>query len=830
MFVREGERTVVQFVSSASRYQIETALGAGGMGEVYRGVDTVLGRAVAIKFLTHHTSTQSISERIVQEARSASALSHPNVCTVYEVTESDGQPCIVMEYVEGQALSTIIPPDVGLPFETTVSYGIQIADALAHAHDAGIIHRDLKSANIIVTPQHRVKVLDFGLAVQDAGEGVDDETSTLDELQSASAQGTPGTLRYMAPEVLRGERADRQSDIWALGAVLYEMVSGKRPFNGKTPHEISAAILTQPPEPLPSRIPSGLRSIIQTCLTKERPRRYHSASEVRAALEALQLDLQAEGAAHSISRRGILLLAVVLLGAVIVALAMSTAAFMRREPVITTSSRPADVPAPPPPKHLAVLPQIAPGGSSAPEALTLPAVEDTIYRIGSINLPGVKVIAFPTVLGFHNGTVDPIVKAREELHAEFVATIKVSTHGGHLTFNATLADAADTTQMWGQRYEGIPDDMLDIEGLVAQQIVAEVMRRLSPDTKLTEAQSNILTKPPTQNYAAYRLYAQGRRFWYVPTPTPDAYKRSIAYYDRAIKIDPKFALAILGRADTLGGMAWEGWISPDTAYRATADALQQVERIAPDLGQAQYTRAALAWMERKWDVADQNYRAAIDANPSLVTNRRFYALYLVARQRMPEAIRVLKDTLDRDPQGFGTNLALATALYWSGEVDQAIGRLSAMIDSRPADPAAAVARDILADVYESKGMLRLAIMQRVQVLRMKGAFRDARQLQRDYETLGFHQAMRALYTRELEMASADSLGDAYVSPVYFALLNIHLDNFDRAFHFLEDAVQENAPWLGLARVDPAFAPIRSDPRFERLIQRYETPAVTAALH
>ena len=303
------------------------------MGEVYRGVDTALGRSVAIKFLTHQTSSQSTSERIVQEARSASALSHPNVCTVYEVTESDGQPCIVMEYVEGQSLSTIIPPGVGLPIETTVSYGMQVADGLAHAHDSGIVHRDLKSANIIVTPQQRVKVLDFGLAIQDAGDGVDEETSTLaDELESASDPGPQGRCA-MAPEVLRGERADRQSDIWALGAVLYEMAAGKRPFNGRTPHEISAAILTQAPESLPSRVPSGLRSIIQTCLTKERGRRYHSASEVRAALDALQRDLQG-GSQHSqLARR----LAVT---AALAALAVSVAILGRFLNTMMTSPEP----------------------------------------------------------------------------------------------------------------------------------------------------------------------------------------------------------------------------------------------------------------------------------------------------------------------------------------------------------------------------------------------------------------------------------------------------------------------------------------------------------
>ena len=328
--MREGDGAVVQ-VSAGNRYRIDAIVGAGGMGEVYRGTDTMLERSVAIKFLTRNTPGYTVPERLLSEARSASALSHPNVCTIYEVSESDGRPCIVMEFIDGQPLSAIIPPGVGLPIDATVSYGMQIADALAHAHDAGVIHRDLKSANIIVSAQQRLKVLDFGLAVQEMANGVDDETSTVDECRTGSEPGTPGTLRYLAPEVLRGERADRQSDIWALGAVLYEMAAGRRPFSGRTPHEISAAILTQSPEPLPAEVPSGLRAIIRTCLTRDRARRYHSASEVRAALEALQRDPR-DGAVTSVSRRVAVLLGLGVLTAVVGVVGASIAALTRHEP------------------------------------------------------------------------------------------------------------------------------------------------------------------------------------------------------------------------------------------------------------------------------------------------------------------------------------------------------------------------------------------------------------------------------------------------------------------------------------------------------------------
>jgi serine/threonine protein kinase/tetratricopeptide (TPR) repeat protein len=812
-------------LSAVSRYRIDTAIGAGGMGEVYRGTDTVLERAVAIKFLTRHTSDQSAPQQLLSEARSASALSHPNVCTIYEVSESEGRPCIVMEFIEGQSLSTIIPPGVGLPVDTTISYGIQIADALAHAHDAGVIHRDLKSANIIVTPQQRVKVLDFGLAVQETDKGVDDETSTVDELKSGSDAGTPGTLRYLAPEVLRGERADRQSDIWALGAVLYEMAAGKRPFNGRTPHEISAAILTQSPEPLPSEVPTGLRSIIRTCLTKERARRYHSASEIRAALQALQLDLQASGGAPPISRRAAVLLGIGLLAAVVLALGISIAALLRRDVVSPSTSVMAEAPPPPPAKYLAVLPDVPPGSTREQAVLTEAVVEDMIHRIASVPLPGVKVIAFPSVLRLKNDTADPILTAYEELNAAFVVTIKVATSAKRLTFTAVLADPTDRSQIWGRPYDGTPDDMFAIEGQVAAHIVDALIGRLSPNRTLSQDERNKLTDQPTQNFTAYRLYAEGRRFWYTPTATPDGYRKSIAFYDKAIEKDPQFALAYLGKADAIGSLAWEGWIPTSEGHKATVDALKTIEGLDPGLGQAHYTRAGLKWMERDWAAADAEYQLAIEMVPGSVMNKRFYAYFLLGRQRVKDARRVLQEALDADREGFATNLAMATMRYWTGDWEGAISRLTELIDIDPSNPATAVAREILSDVYESKGRLRPAILLREQALRMNGEVREAAELKHDYEASGSVQtAMHNFYYRQLNAAAMQTMNGTYVSPVYVAVLYIHLDDKDKAFEYLEKAVRESAPWLSLLRVDPAFKPLRGDPRFEKVVRDYEHPA------
>jgi len=267
-----------------NHYRIESALGAGGMGEVYLARDTRLDRDVALKVLPDALIADPTARaRLVREAKTASALNHPNICHIYEVGESSGHSYIAMEHVEGCPLSQSIPAD-GLPLETTLRYAGQLAEALAHAHDRSVLHRDLKSSNVMVTPEGRVKVLDFGLAKRTSS-GAGEATRAADSVTQAGS--VAGTLLYLAPEVLRGQAADARSDLWALGVILYEMATGKLPFSGRTGFEASAAIMREPPQALPAHVPAGLRSVIARCLAKEAAQRYQRASELRAALEAI---------------------------------------------------------------------------------------------------------------------------------------------------------------------------------------------------------------------------------------------------------------------------------------------------------------------------------------------------------------------------------------------------------------------------------------------------------------------------------------------------------------------------------------------------------------
>ncbi|MGH9789685.1 MAG: protein kinase domain-containing protein, partial [Candidatus Acidiferrales bacterium] len=268
-------------------YIVVSALGAGGMGVVYRARDTKLEREVALKVLPDALmSSATARARLVREAKTASALNHPNICHIYEVGEADGHSYIAMEHVGGRPLSQSIPAE-GLPSETVLRYAAQLCDALAHAHERNVLHRDMKSANVMVTPEGHVKVLDFGLAKRAVAES-DEAMRTVDSVTQAGA--VAGTLHYLAPELLRGQPADARSDIWALGVVLFEMATGKFPFSGKTGFEVSAAILREAPQQLPAQVPAGLRGIIGRCLAKEPAQRYQRASELRAAVEAISSD------------------------------------------------------------------------------------------------------------------------------------------------------------------------------------------------------------------------------------------------------------------------------------------------------------------------------------------------------------------------------------------------------------------------------------------------------------------------------------------------------------------------------------------------------------
>jgi serine/threonine protein kinase/thioredoxin-like negative regulator of GroEL len=357
-----------------AHYEVSARLGAGGMGEVYLARDTTLGREVALKLLPVEMSAdENARARLLNEARTASSLNHPHICTIFEVGEAEGRAYIAMEHVQGEALAAKIP-EGGLPADTVLRYGTQVADALAHAHERGIIHRDLKTSNVVITPEGHAKVLDFGLAKQ--LRDVEMAEATKSQVSLTQSGAIVGTLHAIAPEVLSGQPADARGDIWALGVLLYEMAAGALPFQGKTGFELTSAILREPPRALPARVSAGLRAVIQRCLAKEPGQRYQRAGEVRAALEAMGSDagVAAEGTTHSALRRKWVW---ILVGPAVVALALLISTVLKKPN--TPSVAPVSAPSGP---------RLSTGGKPSSNAEANEAFERALlFLITQLNLP-----------------------------------------------------------------------------------------------------------------------------------------------------------------------------------------------------------------------------------------------------------------------------------------------------------------------------------------------------------------------------------------------------------------------------------------------------------
>jgi eukaryotic-like serine/threonine-protein kinase len=806
----EGQVGAIASPSAAGRYRRIAAIGAGGMGSVYRAVDEVLHRTVAVKVLTRPCDGTERRVRLLAEARAACALSHPNISTIFEVDDTDNEPCIVMEYVEGRALSTLIPPGEGLPPGTVLAYGVQIADALAHAHERGIVHRDLKSSNIIITPEQRAKVLDFGLAVQ-IPPSIEADTSTLDDAGSVPHTAA-GTLHYMAPELLRGAPADPRADVWALGVVLYEMATGEKPFRGNTRYELSAAILDGRFGPLPASAPQALGTVIARCLTRDLSRRYRSAREVVAVLEALRnQQLQTP---RPWTRRATIAGGVAVLLVAIAALAVFATKLLGPRPSAGTLM-------------LAVVPVVPESTPDDVEALTLGIAEALTNDVARLELPNVQAMSTSTTSQYKRTTGDIVELVHDEVGATFVVMIQLRRQDNKVIVSAAVDDARDRSRKWGAAFPtSMGKDIFAVQKDIAA-VIGENIKRWVTNESLTMADRRRLSPAPAVSEQAWLRYSQARMQWYTPNATAESYLRSLEFYDEALAIDRRFALAHIGKADTYLSMAWEGWMQPKQARRYSQAALDTAMAIDPTLGESHYTKASLGWWSGgSWRELEQEYLAGIHDVPAYVPNRRFYGLCLLLQQRFDEAISALTTARGLDPQGLGTNLALGTAYYWAKRPDEAIAQLK---QTSTLDPTSSAPHEELADVLEAKGMYREAVRERQEALRrVAGGEGEAELLGREFAKLDYAAAMRKLYERELRQTLIRKLSGVYISPVHFAMLYIRLGKLDEAMDSLERALDEDAPWLFFLHVDPAFDPLRTAPRFAEIVKRVNMPHNEAA--
>jgi eukaryotic-like serine/threonine-protein kinase len=750
-----------QVLQQIGRYRVAAKLGAGGMGSVYRAYDEKLQRDVAIKLL-HSGPEDAGRERILHEARTSSALNHPGICTVYEVEDQGDQSFIVMELIDGHPLSDLIPAD-GFPV-ATVQHGLQIAEALAHAHAKGIIHRDIKPANILVTRQGRIKVLDFGLA-KHVGPQISERTT--ESLESSTHGPLAGTLAYMAPEQLRGEQATARSDVWSLGVVLYELVTGLRPYTGDTTFTLSSSILSGTLRPLPARVAPGMKKVVLRCLSSDPSERYQDGGQVHAALEALDVAERSTPVSRP-SRR--------------------------------TSSQTRV-------RSLAVLPleNLSPGDDDFFADGMTDALITTLAQIRAL-----RVISRTSVMRF-KAARQPLPEIAKALNVDAIIEGTVLRSQGRVRIAAQLIHAASDTHLWAKHYESDLRDVLALQSDVARAIADEIQVKLSPQERTRLARSRPVDP------AAYEAFLKGRHLWY--RRSPDALARALEFLQQAITLDPSHALAHAGLADTYATVGWDlfGLSAPSESFPKARQAAQKALEIDPNCAEA---HAALGWtaagFDWDWATAEREFRHAIDLKPQYGPVHIWYSHFLRAMDRTEESLAEARRALECDPLGLVLNMHMGWHLHYSREHEKAVEQCQKTLEL---DPTFILAEVFLGQALEQLGAFSDAI----------AAFERGVDLSRRHPTYlaqlghGFAIAGRRNDAESVLEELKELSSRRYVAARGIAEIHIGLGNVDDAFAWLEQAFQQRNGWLIHIRENPRYDRLRGDPRYADLVRRMNFP-------
>jgi eukaryotic-like serine/threonine-protein kinase len=790
-----------------SHYRILRKLGAGGMGEVYLAEDTKLHRRVAFKLLPPTTtSDQQANKRLLHEARAAATLDHPNICTVYEVGEAEGHSFIAMQYVEGATLADQLRRGA-LTWRDALDIAVQIADALAEAHAHGVIHRDIKPGNIMLTPRGQVKMLDFGLAkVVHTPQGVISEAET-EELLSRSGV-IMGTAPYMSPEQLRGEVVDARTDIFSFGVVLYEMLTGRQPFLRKSGAETASALLTEEPTALPTYAPETpveFQRIVRKCLEKDRERRYQMMRDVATDLRNLQREHEVlarstaptlvntpsvYASPRSPSRWILAAVTLLLLSAVGVGLYR----WLVDKPAGAVTS-------------LAVLPFANASGDPNTEYLSDGLTESLIDRLSQ--LPNLRVMSRSSVFRYKGQEVGAQQAARA-LNVEAVLMGRVTQHGDDLIVNVELVDARDNSRLWGAQYNRRLTDILTVQ----QDITREISESLH--LKLTGEEQRQITRRFSENPEAYQLYLRGRYFW--NKRTEEGLRRSIEYYEQAIRSDPDYALAYVGISDSYGMTTSTASTFPpgEAALKAKEAALRALE-IDDTLAEA---HAALARVkmnfEWDWPAAERELRRAIELNPNYAEAHHLYAHYLMAMKRTAEAFAESQRYLELDPLSLPANYHLGWHYLYARQYDEALAQLR---NTAELDPNFVGTLLYFGWVYEQKRMYAEAIATFQRSVELSTSPLMLASLGHAYAIAGRRdEAQRILVQLD------DLSKQRYVSAYDRAAIYVGLSESEQALAWLERAYEERSQFMVYLDTDPRFDSLRTNLRFQDLLRRLRFPS------
>ncbi len=731
---------------SGQRFRLLEEAGRGAMGVVYRAEDLRLGRAVALKFLPEEwTGDRAALEQLRREARTAAALNHPNICTLHGIEEHEGRPCLVMEFLDGCPLSRLIEAGP-LPLQQAIDFAIQACRALEAAHGVGVIHRDLKPANLFVTGSGHVKLTDFGIAVRSGETG----------------SGQAGTPSYMSPEQLRGEAVDSRSDIFSLGLVLYEMITGRR-ARGRADAGNPAA-----------NLPGAVRKIIVRCLRENPADRFRSAAELRTALETL----------HAAPFRWRPLAAAAVL------LAIAIAAIAWKAGIIAPKRRPSI-------RSIAVLPLLNLSGDPAQEYFADGMTEQLITELARMR--GWDVISRTSVMRY-KGTRQPLREIARELGVDAVVEGTATRSGGRVRITAQLIDAAADRHIWSDSFERDLTDVLELQAGIARTIAGQVGLTLTPSPQVRPR------LPPNITPEAYDAYLQGWFFF-----NRAQYRKAASYFEQATLLDPNFALAhaLLGES--------EGMVAFGQDSRPGQRALQSAERARQldDTLSEGHALAGDALIENfQWEAGLAEYRRAVELDPGSIDASFHYVvgLHMLARWQLVE--QELRRALRLDPVSPIVNLQMLRVLVDTHRYDRAQEQFRKLIEL---DPNNAAAWFEIAGAYSGLGRENDAVAAFLKSEALSGASAEA--------VAGLAASgggwRGCVKTKITQLEPERNAGR--ISPHYLAGLYASMGDKEQALALLEAAWRERRPRMIWIKARATWDPLRSDPRFQSLLRRMKFP-------
>jgi TolB-like protein/tRNA A-37 threonylcarbamoyl transferase component Bud32/lipoprotein NlpI len=784
----------------AARYQIIEELGKGGMGRVYKAHDTKIKEKIALKLINPEIAKDKKTiERFSNELRLARKIRHKNVCGMFDLGEEKGTHYITMEFVPGEDLRSSIRRFGQLPIGKSISIAKQICEGLVEAHRLGVIHRDLKSNNIMIDKEGNVRVMDFGIARSLEAKGI------------TGAGVMIGTPEYMSPEQVEGKDVDQRSDIYSLGVILYEMVTGRVPFEGDTPFTIGVKHKSETPKDpkkMNSQIPEELSRVILKCLEKDKDKRFQSAGEVRLELTGieegiptiereipLKKPITSKEITVSFGLKNLLIPALVVI--VIAAAAVIIWQLLpQKEPVYP----------PPEQKSIAVLPFEDLSAQKDQEHFCDGMTEAIIAKLSGIEELK-KVISRTSVMRY-KGTEKDIKQIGQELGVSTILEGSIQKEKDNIRLIAKLINVKDDSQIWSETYDRKLVSVFDIQSDMAEKIAGALAAEISP------AQKKRMEKKPTENLEAYNLYLKGRFFWNKRTGE-DIFK-AIEYFEQAIEVDSDYALAYAGISDSYIVLPDYTSIHPKESFSKAEEMALRALEIDSELAETYTSLAQIKARDYNWSAAEQNFKQAIELNPNYATAHHWYAHNLLFRKRFEEAVEEIDRAVELDPLSLVISRNAGQIYYYAGQYDRAMEWLYKVMEI---DPDFSYVHFTLGLVYWEKSMLEEAVKE---IRKEKELTRGDSPLESILDAfLGWYSMSlgKKDKTKELLNNLLMKSQESYVPPTSIASLYFTLGENDQGFEWLEKAYQVRDWFLSFIKINSLYDPVRTDPRFKLMLKK-----------